>query len=993
MVLTPGNLLTYAQQSCETSLAWRFDGGGSTTVTRSSTRAHDGEWSVKATLNSNGTLTSFYPVDDGPDVPADTEFEISMWVYTSGSGTSAAMAVDWLDTTGTYVDSAASDFTPVPSHTWTKIKLTATAPTGTAQATPNPAVQGFSSGATVYLDDFYLGTPIPTATGTLRVSQAALTLPGTSGRVRVSQPVLAAPQIASLTGPRVRVAQSILSAPASDAGGTVRISHTRLRAPTAPGQTGPTGMWAWRNGNWTPLSLWVNHATQPGGGGGGDEPPPTGDMLRGYSVTATSTSTLTLTVPSGVQVDDVLLFALSSYYPITQVVASPDGWAPVGDTPSSGESYLSVWWRRVTGTEPDSYTITLTQDAGTGAAGWMGALAGLWTGGAPFGTWRAGDVLEETTSATSPAASGTRVGDVALHFAATVTDDTSQPYDIAAPDRWTPAGAPFVSTSVTKWPGIAAVYRTGAAGTVTWTTSRSSGTEWATGSVALLTSAPSGPVPPTTPTGLAVGTPTSNTVPLTWDPVPGATGYRVYRGGSLAGRPDDASYTVTGLAASSIYQFAVSAVGPGGESDLSDPVTVTTASGGTLPAAPTGLKVGTVTPTSVALSWSSVPGADRYHVYRDGAHVTSTESTSYTAAGLSTTTTYRFSVSAANSIGEGPQSAAVSATTTSSGGGGGGGGGAVFFRDDSPINTKIPSSQGVASNSSTLVNSILRTKNPLLSWGSGAAAGGVPLYKATSSTRRYNVVPAYAGAHGSPLSYWDRDDWGANPFAGYSIPWDPAWVIPGNVNSREDDKWVTIEDPDSGLVYELWMTTWNYKGDGKLECWWGGISNVSKTNAGQIKPVAGKATGSNISTIAGSILLQELADGIIPHALTFSGDYTKKNSYVYPASASDGVMSGSQWVPEGTRIRLNPSYNPESDGSLKKYEKIIARALIDYGAYLIDVGGEGTTFGVRKYPADANVSSIRNQVGIPNTEWVPLDNIPWKQHLQVLGPTPNPGHY
>ncbi|MEU2230794.1 chitinase [Streptomyces vietnamensis] len=91
------------------------------------------------------------------------------------------------------------------------------------------------------------------------------------------------------------------------------------------------------------------------------------------------------------------------------------------------------------------------------------------------------------------------------------------------------------------------------------------------------------------------------------------------------------------------------------------------------PATPTGLTAGSPTSTSVPLTWSAVPGATSYKVYRGGTLAATVTGTSYTATGLAPSTSYGFQVSAANSAGESAKSAAVSATTTSGGGGGGGG--------------------------------------------------------------------------------------------------------------------------------------------------------------------------------------------------------------------------------------------------------------------------------------------------------------------------------
>ncbi|MEU1709436.1 glycoside hydrolase family 18 protein [Streptomyces sp. NPDC005706] len=88
------------------------------------------------------------------------------------------------------------------------------------------------------------------------------------------------------------------------------------------------------------------------------------------------------------------------------------------------------------------------------------------------------------------------------------------------------------------------------------------------------------------------------------------------------------------------------------------------------PAAPTGLKTGTVTSSSVALSWSAVTGATGYAVYRDGVRVRTASGTSATVTGLTPSTAYGFQVAAVNEAGESAKSATVTATTPADTGGG-----------------------------------------------------------------------------------------------------------------------------------------------------------------------------------------------------------------------------------------------------------------------------------------------------------------------------------
>lgn len=131
-----------------------------------------------------------------------------------------------------------------------------------------------------------------------------------------------------------------------------------------------------------------------------------------------------------------------------------------------------------------------------------------------------------------------------------------------------------------------------------------------------ITNPSSDTVAPGAPAGLAAGTPTASSVPLSWSANPagdGVTGYTVYRndvtapaGTALTGT----TFTDTGLAASTTYSYRVTAVdGAGNESAKSAAVSVTTQAGGgggggTLTLAPSNdatIDPATATPTNSRL--------------------------------------------------------------------------------------------------------------------------------------------------------------------------------------------------------------------------------------------------------------------------------------------------------------------------------------------------------------------------------------------------------
>ncbi|MEV5944904.1 glycosyl hydrolase family 18 protein [Streptomyces sp. NPDC051993] len=124
-------------------------------------------------------------------------------------------------------------------------------------------------------------------------------------------------------------------------------------------------------------------------------------------------------------------------------------------------------------------------------------------------------------------------------------------------------------------------------------------------------------------------------------------------------------YTHGWYGQSAYYADDISVYGPdGGGSGTPAP---------TIPAAPGGLAAGSVSSSSVDLSWGAVSNATGYNVYRDGTKVQSVTGSSATVTGLSASTSYQFQVSATNAAGESPKSAAVTATTSATGGTPGGG--------------------------------------------------------------------------------------------------------------------------------------------------------------------------------------------------------------------------------------------------------------------------------------------------------------------------------
>ncbi|OAI48663.1 hypothetical protein AYO44_06785 [Planctomycetaceae bacterium SCGC AG-212-F19] len=173
------------------------------------------------------------------------------------------------------------------------------------------------------------------------------------------------------------------------------------------------------------------------------------------------------------------------------------------------------------------------------------------------------------------------------------------------------------------------------------------------------------------------------------------------------------------------------------------------------------------------------------------------------------------------------------------------------------------------------------------------------------------------------------------------------------------DRHMIIWDRDNNIAYEFYGTTPpSENGDGKWhaaeETVWDLKNNTFANPSRQVGWTSVDAAG--LSVLAGLARPDEMAQGIITHALRFTlQNSLVLNQYVYPASHHANPGSANDPLnlpPMGARFRLKASVDIST---LDPQAKIVAQALKDYGLILADNGSSMFVSGASSvFDADTN---------------------------------------
>jgi hypothetical protein len=144
------------------------------------------------------------------------------------------------------------------------------------------------------------------------------------------------------------------------------------------------------------------------------------------------------------------------------------------------------------------------------------------------------------------------------------------------------------------------------------------------------------------------------------------------------------------------------------------------------------------------------------------------------------------------------------------------------------------------------------------------------------------------------------------------------------------------------------------------------------------------STATSLPVVAGTMMINELRAGVIPHALAMNIPWAKPKTYSWPAQRTDGASSDPNAIPEGARFRLDPKLDID-ELNLPPMTRMIAKAAQRYGMIVRDQTGHAISLFAENqapYGGGNPYTSSGGFFGGPYPNPV-LQAFPW-DHLQLL---------
>ena len=216
----------------------------------------------------------------------------------------------------------------------------------------------------------------------------------------------------------------------------------------------------------------------------------------------------------------------------------------------------------------------------------------------------------------------------------------------------------------------------------------------------------------------------------------------------------------------------------------------------------------------------------------------------------------------------------------------------------------------VAPDSDAIISSIGADTGLHPDFGAGLYQGGrigIPFDVVTKGTPRSRVAFDYA----------DESDKGPYP-------------IPRNVHVESGaDRHALLLDRDACKLYELYALTHTLTG------WHAGSGAIWSLRSNRLRPAGWtSADAAGLPILPGLARYDEVARGVIDHALRFTVDRTRR-AYISPARHYASRLTDPGLPPMGLRVRLKADFDVSS---FPKQARVVLTALKRYGMLVADNG-------------------------------------------------------
>jgi len=261
-----------------------------------------------------------------------------------------------------------------------------------------------------------------------------------------------------------------------------------------------------------------------------------------------------------------------------------------------------------------------------------------------------------------------------------------------------------------------------------------------------------------------------------------------------------------------------------------------------------------------------------------------------------------------------------------------------FFSDSSFWNTPLPEDPEIDPRSDHFI-SLLKAEPTGNNFGINCKQWTVPVYEVDSTTPVHDVGYVYLTE--SQKQHWvtERERFGHGPGFGKDVP-----IPEGTMPDPEQDAHFAVVDWHSMLAWDMWglqkledgsyvsKTGMKYRLDGE------GAFRTEDFDIinGESVHFHGPSRAAGVPAIAGLIMYDEVKSGRIRHKLSCATRFNAKQEFVYPAAWTDGFVEGG--IPEGAVIQLDPELDLDQFNLLPG-EKVVAKALQEYGMVVVDVAG------------------------------------------------------